>query len=455
MKRSRSGALTIVGVLGLAWAVTASAQSVRVTGLTTARYIDVKPITTQQRVSLIPLTQDLHINVWGLGTGVRLYSELRGRTSAGDETDIWPQSNDNFDVLAAYAEVDRTRFRLRAGRQWKTSSLGFYNFDGGSLLIRPTRALRAEVYGGWSLLAGESDDYDAIAQAIEPYKPSEHQTIAGAELQLRPTSAVTLSGLYQREVRNDRAGLNSERLAGNASVRLGVFTLDGMVQSDLAAQVINQARAQLTAPLPGRLIASIEARRYRPYFDLWTIWGMFNPIGFREALANARWSNAAGTAALHLGGGVRRYDSDNGGVEFERLREDGWRAVADASITPFAAMTLIGSYRGDIGFGAAKSDGSLTARFNFGASNYLSASALAFQTVQEMDVREGTVLGAGTDASFRLSNVSRIGWSLAYYRHNNQSPAEEIDWNQMRGAVWLEWSIGSNPDVARVARRTP
>ncbi|HEX6559382.1 MAG TPA: hypothetical protein VF021_07960, partial [Longimicrobiales bacterium] len=433
-----------------------AAQSFRVSGTTTARYIDVKPITTQKPVSTIPLTQDLTINAWGFGTGLRVYSQLRARAAAGDVTDLWPQSNDHFDVLSAFGEYDRNKLRVRAGRQWKSSPLGFYNYDGASVLIRASRVVRAEVYGGWSLLAGESDNYgSAVADAIEPFKPDEKRNIIGAEVQLHFAPGVNFSTLYQREIRTDRAGLYSERLAGDASVRLGLATLDGGVQANLGAKNINQARVQLSAPLFSRISGSIEARRYRPYFDLWTIWGMFNPIGFREALANARWANAQGTASLHLGGGLRSYDDDNGGVEFERLRSDGWRAVADAAWTPRSLLTLAASYQADIGFGASKSDGSLTARLNLGESSYLSASALAFQTVHEMDIREGTVYGVGTDAAFKLSGTSRVGWSAAVYQHDNASPADEINWSQVRGSLWLEWTIGTNPDTRRVAQRTP
>jgi hypothetical protein len=88
-----------------------------------------------------------------------------------------------------------------------------------------------------------------------------------------------------------------------------------------------------------------------------------------------------------------------------------------------------------------------------GESSYISTSAIAFQSAHELQVREGTVYGFGTDAAFTLSKASRLGWSFAVYRHDNQTPAEEIDWSQLRGTVWLEWTIGSNPDTKRVAVR--
>ena len=84
-------------------------------------------------ISAMPLTQDLTVTAWGFGTGVSLYANVRARASLGDEPDFWPRADDHFDALAAYVEVDRERFRARAGRQWATTGLGFYNFDGVSL----------------------------------------------------------------------------------------------------------------------------------------------------------------------------------------------------------------------------------------------------------------------------------------------------------------------------------
>lgn len=446
--------IVLSALIAAAIAAPAHAQSVRITGLTTARYIDVRPLTTQERVALVPITQDLHVNAWGFGTGLRFYAQLRGRASVGDDSDLWPQSDDEFDLVAAYAELDRAKFRVRGGRQFKMSPLGVYNYDGASLLIRPTRALRAELYGGWALVPGESDDYPAaVIDGIEPYAPDMKRNLFGGELQLRLGSRVSMSGLYQREIRTDQAAIHSERAAADATIRIGNAILSGGIEADVATELVNEARVQLQAPLLARVIGSIEARRYRPYFDLWTIWGFFNPVGFEEALANARWANAAGTASLHLGGGIRSYDDDDGGVEFDRLRDDGWRVVAGASVTPKPIVTFSGSYRADIGFGASNSQGDLTARMNLGESNYISASALAFQNAYELQVREGTVVGFGTDAAFGLSSASKLGWSFAVYRHDNKKPTTDMDWSQFRGTVWLEWTVGTNPDLPRVAQR--
>jgi hypothetical protein len=434
-------------------ATSAAAQNIRVNGTTTARYIELRPLTTLEKVSLVPLTQDLNVNVWGLGTGVRLYGEIRARAAAGERTELWPQADDPIDVVAAYAELDRGSFRVRAGRQWKSSALGFYNFDGAALLLRPARMISAEVYGGWSLVPGESDQItDAVIAGIEPYAPDEKRNLIGGEVKLRLGPRVALTTLYQREITTDRSALHAERAAADAAVRTGRFTLDGGIEADLANEVVNEARLRVDVPIGAQFSAALEARRYRPYFDLWTIWGAFNPIGFSEALATAAWQAPGGGASLRLGGGIRRYGSDNGGVAWERLRDDGWRVLADASITPTRVLTLSGGYRADIGFGASRSQGDVNAQFNITDGSFIGFHVAAFQMINELQISDGTVYGFGSNASFQLPRAARIGWNFAVYRHDNVKPATNTDWSQLRATVFMEWSVGSNPDQPRVAR---
>ncbi|HEY0673274.1 MAG TPA: hypothetical protein VGD27_13445 [Longimicrobiales bacterium] len=448
MKGKAAFALTIL----FATAMAAPAQNIRVNGLTTARYIELRPLTTQETVSMVPFTQDLHVNIWGLGTGIRIYSEMRVRASAGEETDLWPQSDDQFDLLAAFAEIDRTRFRARVGRQWKTSALGFYNFDGLSLLVRPARIVTAELYGGWSLLPGESDDLtDGAIAGIEPYAPDIARHLIGGEIKLRPGPRAAMSALYQREIRTDGAALHAERAAADVSLRPGRFTIEGGIEGDLANEVVNEARMRLSMPVARTVTTSLEARRYRPYFELWTIWGAFNPIGFAEALATAQWQAPSGNTSLRIGGGVRSYRDDNGGVEFDRLRDDGWRVLADAAWTPVKLVTLNGGYRADIGFGASRSQGDIGARLNLGESSYVGASAVAFQMINELQISDGTVYGLGTDGMFSLPGATRLGWHFAVYRHDNRLPTTSTDWSQLRGSVFVAWTVGSNPDGKRLA----
>ena len=95
--------------------------------------------------------------------------------------------------------------------------------------------------------------------------------------------------------------------------------------------------------------------------------------------------------------------------------------------------------------------GDVGARLNIGKSSYVGASALAFQMINELQIRDGTVYGLGTDARFALPRGTHVGWSFSVYRHDNAQPLTETDWSQMRGSFFVEWTLGSNPDQKRIA----
>jgi hypothetical protein len=202
-----------------------SAQGIRINGISTARYIEVRPLllttdpaSTREPLGLVPLYQDLFVNAWGLGQGIRLYAHVRGRAALGD-AELWPQSDDAFDALAAYIEVDRPVGRVRLGRQWTSSHLAYYNFDGVTALWRPTRWFTGEVYGGWALAPGLNEflTSDALA-AVEPFAPDRRSNLLGAQVRFRAGQRFNAGAEYQREIRTDRAGLYGERIAGEAAL---------------------------------------------------------------------------------------------------------------------------------------------------------------------------------------------------------------------------------------------
>src|SRR3970282_167458 len=66
---------------------------------------------------------------------------------------VYPGATDRFDLLDAYAELERSWGRARIGRQWVMGGLGAYDFDGASLVLRRGR-LSAEGWGGRALAGG-------------------------------------------------------------------------------------------------------------------------------------------------------------------------------------------------------------------------------------------------------------------------------------------------------------
>lgn len=478
---NRARLAVALAALAAGTATRASSQGIRITGVSTAQYIDMRPVVldsvpvsqasgdgqlkqtaggqivqcvtgdaychylrTAPVLGAVPLIQDLNVSAWGLTTGLRAYAQLRFRAAEGDAASFWPSSDRSFEAMAAYLELDRGSVLARVGRQWKTSSLGFYNFDGASLLLRPRAWLTLEGYGGRSLIRGASEMLTSSAiSAVEPWSPDEPDRLIGGEVRFRPSPLFSASALYQRDIRSDAAGLYGERLAFDARLRLRGAALNGTLQTDLASGNVNDGRLRLELPRIAGWSPSLEARHYQPYFELWTIWGAFAPVGFDEASANAFWADPGNRVSLRLSGGRRAYGQATGGMASLPLRNDGWRVSADATLRSGASWTVSGGYAADVGMGQARSDQSLALRRQLG-QGYLGVSGMAFQTLDEFQVDKGRVWGASADAGFQLLQGARVDGSFQAYRHAERYTGG-IDWNQLRGMLRVEWTVGSEP----------
>ncbi len=474
----------LAAALLLTWAGPAWSQGFRIGGVSTAQYIDMRPLVLDsvpasqvtgdgvlkqtadgvpvtcsstdtycrftrpaQVVGALPLIQDLEVSAWRLTTGLRAYAQVRARASEGDASRFWPSADRNIEALAAYLELDRGKVLARVGRQWKTSGLGFYNFDGGLLEVRPLVWLTLAGYGGRSLVQGLSEPMTSSAiSAVEPWAPDDPDWLVGAEVRLRPSPFFSAGLLYQRDARSDAAGLYGERVAGDARLRLGATTLTGALQTDLATGTVNDGRLRLDLPRVHAILPSLEARHYQPYFELWTIWGAFAPVGYDEATAAGSWADPSGRVSLRASGGYRRYGERSGGMLSLPLRNDGWRFDADVGIRPDARWSLSGGYGADVGFGASRSDQTLGVRRQLGGG-YLGLTGMAFQTLDEFRVERGRVWGLSADGGVQLTSSARLDGSFQAYRHAERY-AGGIDWNQLRGMLRLEWTVGPDPGRA-------
>lgn len=472
----RRTVLNVVLLAAMPAAVTA--QSIRVTGTTIVRYVGLRPILedsvlaadvpgtgllretaegytarcvegavycnyyrSADVIAAVPTTQDLRLSAWGFGRGLRIYARARGRAAVGNDA-VWPRSDDALDVLEAYGELDRPRFRLRAGRQWTTTGLGVYNFDGAALRLRLTPRVMLEGYGGWSLVRGLNEPITSGAlAAVEAFVPDKRGVLGGAQARIRPTAASALSVTYQREIRSDRAGLYSERLASELGVRSRYATLDADLEADLAMGMINEARARLSLYPSRPLAVRLFARRHRPYFDLWTIWGVFAPVGFDEVGGGLGWTGASWTAEAH--GGWRNYPDTGADLALAPFNDTGWNVGTSLSREFGPAWRFQGWYEADIGFGAARSQGGGRVERTLPGDAFLAVTATAFQQAYEFRVRSGTVVGFGMDAGAPLGERARIAGGLDAYIHSGA--VADVDWSQLRGSLRLEWTVGSEP----------
>ena len=453
--------VTLVFLALPAWET--SAQSVRATGITTLQYVELRPLVEDSVsasqatgegllrygpdgrlvrcadsagfcrftrsggvVSTVPAVQDISVSVWGLGQGIRGYAHVCGRRVVSGEVDLWPRANDEHDVLVAYGEIDRGLIRVRAGRQWKVSGLGYYNYDGGSALIRKD-GFSLEAYGGWSLARGLNEPRTSGAlAAIESFATDDRAHLFSTQLSYRPRAGTTVTALYQREIRSDRAGLHSERAALDAVVRRGWATVEGSVEVDLAVRTVNEAllRGWVT-PWPA-LGVGVYGRRYRPFFELWTIWGAFNPVGFDEYGTSVMWS-AGRRSTVQMRAARRHYGETDASFTFGPVRTNGWNVAISGSTLVGGHWQIQGGFRTDIGVGAAKDNGHLRVQRQFSERADVGINLQAFQRIYEFRVDQGTVIGVGADGSVRLGPHARVSGSLTRYSHTVGDDSIDVD----------------------------
>jgi hypothetical protein len=394
-----------------------------------------------------PFTQDIELSAWGLGVeGLRAYGLVRFRASLGSEL-VWPRSNDHFDALHAWVELERPAWRARIGRQQRVSALGVYGFDGGSALWRPLRAVRLEGFAGRGLARGflEPLSSDAI-RSIDPLRPDQGTVLVGLTAWAAPLPGWSASAAWQKEILADRSGLVSERVALTARGAIGsALGIAASIDGDLAAEAVGRARIAVSWRARGARI-EVEAFRYRPVFDLTTIWGVFAPEGHQGA--GARLEVPAGRG-LVLDGGIvyRRY-----------------RPVTET--TPF--LVGVGDYgaafdaggrwsRGDIavaarwrllkGYGGSHAGGD--ASFNYASADdrwSAGASLSVFKEVEQFRIAEGMVTGLGGHAAARVTPRLGVRGELQRYWHAPSRGDVTIDWSQLRAMLSVEWTFGADAD---------
>lgn len=481
--RVAAGVGAVLGV-GLG-ATPVAAQGIRITGTTWLQSIDLRPLrqdsvlasqtagtglvrrasdgqlvqcpdgmaycyfaTSGARETTNPLLQDLSIAAWGLGEGISAHAHLRARTSVGGEPALWPRLDDHFDALEAYLQVDRRLGRARLGRLWATSGLGAYNFDGASLMLR-RGAHSVEAFGGRALVQGLNEPYtSAEIGAVDDLPPEDQGYLIGVRLRARPSDLSAISAVYQRVIFADRSSLYSERVALDGMTRLAGIALDGSVTYDVAGEVLNEARLRLARRLPAGFDGAIEGRRHRPFFELWTIWGAFAPIGFDEGRAELSWRTARERLQLTAHGGYRTYAEDHAGVNSLPLRSDGWRAGVEGTWLASEQLAASANYATDIGFGASRTDVSGGVRWTPHERVTVGATVSGFQSIYEFRVGTGRVVGGMVNGAVRLTPDFRVAFDGGVYRHRLTHDAPGTDWSQRRASVRLEWVVGSEPGMS-------
>lgn len=387
-----------------------------------------------------PMTQDLTLTGWPGWTGVSARAHVRGRFGSDD---FWPSSSERLEVIAFNLDVERGRFLLRGGRQSTRNGLGSYDFDGGRLHWRPSPRTRVAGYAGLSLgrTLLQSHTGSLLAEADE-LAPDRRSVLLGVDGRYEFSRTFSATAAYQRELRTDRYGLYSERAALDARWFQNRRSAEVSARYDLATAQFNLARLRLGVPLGAALDGGLEVRHSAPFFELWTIWGAFSPVGFDEARGTLRWR---ATQAFQIDGafGWRDYGEPHVGTLLAPIEGDGLRAHVGAS-GRLAAWRCDARVAVNRGFGAYRS--ALDVSVGRPLTDRLDIELLGQGTQQFAEFRfgDGRTVGGGTRLRYVSGRVRGDG-QLALYRHSFANRPGSPDYTQLRGQLSLTVGFGTEP----------
>ena len=395
----------------------------------------------------VAATQDVSLTAWGLGVqGLSFTTLLRGRAKGGGEV-VWPRSDDSFDLLLGYAQLDRGTVRVRLGRQEVRSGLGFPAFDGGFAALSLGR-FNLEAYGGRSMARGLREPTHDALRSLESFIPDESVYLVGGAAHGRFTTTA-FTARYQREILADRSGLVSERASVDFNSTLPGARITGSLDYDFAFEQWGKGHVTLSKPFgDGHWLVEASGRRYVPYFELSTIWGFFEPVSYSEAEVRTAWSPESGLG-VWVSGGWRTYEETGATTVLRALRDDGWRANSGVRWQLSPGVTVDGKYSLEWGPGSFLSSGDVALRLEPLERFSLTLQATTFQQVEAFRLGDGRAIGAGLSLDYMVSDRTTFTGGASMLRHRDGGTTTLSPWNQGRAWTALRIGVGSDPGLTQ------
>ena len=405
----------------------------------------------------VPVATSASLVLWGFGVqGLSVQATGRILADIGRD-DVWPGTTPSAQVLEAYVDYQRRSFRARAGRQLVASRLEPIGFDGGWLNARWNAAsLEVTGYGGWGL--AQASALPAPSPSLDPldeWRPRDGQIVAGAEAAWRH-AATDVRVEYRREMDPRDGNFVSERAALSVNGRVSDLLVAGGADYNFAESHLGSADLTLTWVDPRFSIAG-GARRYRPYFSLWTRWGAFSPVPYNAVHASTR---VAVTDWLSLRARGERYQYEDAGVStalVPHLRDDGWRASAGATATLAARWTLDGAFGAELGPGAAARFADASAEYAPGEAYTFGLHAGILERPLELRYYDAVSRWVGARAQWQRAGRRRLWGEVSLVDDDRDRPdASASSLSHVRVRAGVSLTLGSAADRRLPpARRSP
>lgn len=399
----------------------------------------------------VPWVTQADISVWGIGVpGLSVRANARWATDLGDAA-MWPGTEPELQLIEGYLEYAGSGFTARVGRQFLTGRLGAYGLDGARAALRDARrGLELVGYLGWGLARGSVVPVtDPALNPLNDFQPRNRQIVAGLEGAFT-SGPLDLRAEYRREVDPSVDYFVSERASASLALRpLRRLTVAAGGEYDLAFGAVGSADASVTWIGRGYTLSG-GARRYRPFFDLWTIWGAFSPVPHHTIHASGSVTPVA-SLTIRARGERYRFDAAEVFTPGVSVEDRGWRFESGVTWTPSAQWVLEGGYQAEFGPGA--SSRGFTGRLTWLPIPQVSLTAHGSRLQRPLELRfnDAELTTLGVDAEYRPRARWVVGLQAVRYDESRDRPdATAIDWDQFRVAGRISLLFGTNADRVRL-----
>ncbi len=390
--------------------------------------------------------------LWGLGLrGLSFHVAALGAVDLGS-SDLWPGSTPALRLIEGYARLVRTGWEVRAGRQYLASRFGLQGLDGLRADLEIARVgLELTGYGGWSLARGSSLPIASPAlNPLDEFRPRRRQLLGGLQVGLR-RGPLVLRSAYQRELDPGPRYLAGERVGADLLAELPLsFSLSLGCDYDLAMGWWGNAEAVLGFRRGDRLVADLGARRYRPYFELWTIWPAFTPVPYKSVFGNLSLK-VARPLTVRVQGETYRYAPTGvaPGLLVETL-DRAWRWIFGGSYQDHR-LAASANYFLELGPGAG--GGGLEGSLRFRPSEELTLGFQGSYLRRPLELRfnESTLRTIEAQVDYRVSGRLMLGAELGRYDENRDRPdAAAVSWDHFRIATRVSVALRSAAERAEL-----
>jgi hypothetical protein len=381
--------------------------------------------------------------VWGLGLpGVSLRMEGRLALDLGS-SNVWPGTEPALQLLEGYAEYATVPVTARLGRQVYMSRLGFTGFDGARATGRLRRgSLEADGYLGWGL--GRGSALPVTSEALNPlddFQPRQRQIVAGAAVAFSHARGTARLD-YLREVDPRSDYFVSERAALAGTLRLlSRLSVDFGTEYDLA--LAQWGSADATLRYAGREVtASAGYQRYRPHFELWTIWGAFSPLGYSR-IDGSIAVRPLRNLSVQARGARFWFEETDTETPLVTVKDRGWQLSVGARLTAGPRLVMNAEHATEFGPGGSYTSLSGSVSYLPRPSVTLSAYGGRLNRPLEFRFDEATLYHVGIDGLWRMSERWEGRVSAArFFEERDRPDAAAFDWGQTRITARVSLLLG-------------